>query len=136
MRDTGYYDKKGNIIGIINARFYPTQALSQKDVKEMTDSDIKTYGLYIISGIETALKNTETPIISSEGTKRRNINGCLALITEYRRKALNNRGNFKVRLVRILNEEKSFTITVSYLESSAKVLIPITNKIIETIKIR
>lgn len=55
-------------------------------------------------------------VLAWNGTVKQVINGATAFVTEYERSPLKNNGNFKVRLVRIFNGAKSFTLTVSYRE--------------------
>ena len=57
-----------------------------------------------------------------------------AFVTEYKRSPIKSNGNFKVRLVRVFNGGKSFTLTVSYREDKEYVLRPICDRIISSLR--
>ena len=74
-------------------------------------------------------------VTSWAGTKKTVINGITVFLTEYQRKSLKGSGVFRVRLVRVLAADKSFTVTVSYHESASFLLKPITDRIINSLSI-
>ncbi|MBN8733765.1 MAG: hypothetical protein J0L64_24735 [Acidobacteria bacterium] len=72
---------------------------------------------------------------SWEGTKRSELNQIAALVTEYHRRSLKGAGDFRVRLVRVFAGDRSFTVTVSYLEPVSFLMEPITDRIIQSLKL-
>lgn len=74
-------------------------------------------------------------IVSWVGTKKSDINGFVAFVTEYRRKSAVGAGIFRVRLVRFLAAERSFTLTISYLESESASLESVSDQIINSISL-
>ena len=70
-------------------------------------------------------------------TKKKYINGAMTLITEYRRYSGISGSDARVRLVRVIDGNKSFTLTVSYDDTlqSSFMLEGITNRIIESLSL-
>lgn len=129
------YNDAGETIGITNVRYYPNIDLSQADARQATSQDVYELDAALKEIIIKSMKAFGMSILSWNGTKKVDINGLTAFITEYRRNALKKSGAFRVRLVRVLDSERSFTLTVSYLESVAVYLEPITDRIIKSIKL-
>ena len=83
--------------------------LAQFDLREI-DSELK-------KAIEMSSELVGIEIRSWLRTKMRLVGETLALETRYRRVSMTGKGIFFVRLVRIIDGPRSFTLTVSYLES-------------------
>ncbi len=74
-------------------------------------------------------------ILSWMGTKKQSINGIVAFVTEYRQSAIREgEPPFRVRLVRVLNAERSFTVSVSYREDQEFFLRKICDRVIQSIR--
>ena len=129
------YNDAGETIGTANVRYYPNIHLNQADAQQATLQDVNELDAALKVNMLKALKAFGMSILSWDGTKKVTINGLTTFITEYRRKSLKDSGAFRVRLIRVLASERSFTLTVSYLESASTYLEPITDRIIKSIKL-
>jgi len=125
------YNGSRKPIAMLNVRYYPAMDITQNDVRKFTKKDIREFDvskklLQEILGI---------PIQTYSGHKKRLINGITTLVTEYTRESPFFPGTFRVRMVRVLMGERSFTLTVSYYERLSGLLQPITDKIILTLQV-
>lgn len=129
-----YYDDYGKTAAVFNIRYYPDLTLTQNDAMSASSTETKE--------LDDALKNEMIPsmqkmgmsVLAWLGTQKQSINGMTAFVTEYRRAAIKNDGSpVRVRLVRVFNVDKSFTITISYHEDQEFILRPICNMIIKSI---
>ena len=127
-----YYDGAKVTAGILNIRYYPGQALTQRDVRHLTASDIRVIDGALRSEIIRGAAAAMVKIVEWRGTALRSINGRHFLVTEYRRTSASGK-TFRVRLVRMLAGRESFTVTVSYREDEP-ILRPITDYMIATIR--
>jgi hypothetical protein len=123
----------GATAGIINARYYPTMEVTQNDAKLATVVDVRDLDQELRSSMIPSMEKIGMTVTSWEGTEKRTINGITTFITEYLRKSLRGSGIFRVRLVRVLAGSRSFTLTVSYLESQSLFLKNITDRIISSL---
>ncbi|MDB2310790.1 hypothetical protein N9V19_02215 [Opitutales bacterium] len=120
---------------LFNIRYYPDLKVSQSMVRGFSGEEIEDFDRSLSEVITTSNKQAGTPVLEWEGTKRIEINGVCALVSEYVRAPTSKRNeNFCVRLVRVLDEGRSFTITVSYRIDLNLVLRPICDHIIESIE--
>lgn len=129
-----YYDDAGKTAAIMNVRYYPDMDISQAEARAAGAVDIRELDAAIRESVEKALLMNDYSVLAWNGTKKQVINGVTAFVTEYKRSPLNNNGNFKVRLVRVFNEGKSFTLTVSYRENQENLLRPICDRIITSLR--
>ena len=127
------YYVDGITAGIINVRYYPTIIISQQDAKSVTAADIRFFDQELKESMISSMGKIGMNITSWEGTEKRTINGITALVTEYHRESLRGSGIFRVRLVRVFAGTRSFTLTVSYLESQSIFLKNITDRIISSL---
>lgn len=128
------YDDAGKTVGIMNVRYYPDLEISQTDARAATPADIRDLDAQIRENLTKAGQINGFTVLTWSGTTRQTINGTTAFVTEYKRSPLNNNGNFKVRLVRVLNGNKSFTMTVSYRENQEYLMRPICDRIISSLR--
>jgi len=119
--------------GIINARYYPTMDVNQIDAQLASTVDVRELDQELKNNMIPSMKKIGMTVTSWEGTKKRTINGITTFVTEYHRKSLKGSGIFRVRLVRVLASDRSFTLTVSYLESQEFFLKNITDRIISSL---
>lgn len=112
------YNDHKVVIGILNVRFYPDIDISQAQVRSFTADDIRDFDKEIHGLMKDSLEKTGISLVSWGGTVRKDINGVVALVTDYDRKSLLDDGLFRVRLVRVLAEGQSFTFTISYNKDS------------------
>jgi hypothetical protein len=130
-----YYDDAGKTAAIINVRYYPNSEISQADVRASGISDISELDSAIRDSIIDAGQINGFSVLAWNGTSKKTINGITAFVTEYQRSSMYTDGNFKVRLVRVFNKERSFTMTVSYREDQEHLLRPICDRIISSLSI-
>lgn len=130
-----YYNDKGNTLGILNVRYYPQLELTQADARSAHAQDVRELDAALKENMTPSMKAFNMTGTSWAGTQKSIINGITVFITEYRRKSLKGSGEFRVRLIRVLAADKSFTLTVSYHEAASLLLKPITDKIINTLNI-
>lgn len=129
-----YYDKQNSTAGTFNIRYYPNLDVSQPDARAAGAADIKELDAVIRLNIVPGIEKSGNRLLAWHGTTKRSINGTSAFITEYRRLSPQGRV-FRVRLVRIFNGQKSFTVTVSYREDQGFFLRTICDRIINSIRI-
>ena len=130
-----YYDDRGKTVGIMNIRYYPNLALSQADARSAGQPDIRELDSALHESMVKAGSATGFSVLIWNGTAKRVINGTTTFVTEYKRSPIKNNGNFKVRLVRVFNGSKSFTLTVSYRDDQEYHLKPICDRIISSLRI-
>lgn len=130
-----YYDDRGNTAGILNIRYYPQLDLSQADARSATNQDVMELDKALKENMTKEMKSFGMSITSWIGTTKTEINGITAFITEYRRASMKGSGDFQVRLVRVLVGDRSFTLTVSYLEPASTILRPIAERIISSLRL-
>jgi hypothetical protein len=121
-------------IAMLNVRFYPRMNMSQTDVDTLTPDDISQLDQLGKEETRKSLQMQKLEMQSWGGTNLQVVGGQKAFVVEYQRKAQTANDNFVVRLVRFFRGERSFTVTVSYRASLAKLLRPITDRIIKSIK--
>lgn len=131
-----YYDDYGKTAAIFNIRYYPSIDVTQSDSREASRSDTKELDEALKAEMIPAMQQFEIQMLSWIGTEKQIINGIVAFVTEYRRESMRQRQAlpFRVRLVRVLNGSRSFTITVSYREDQEFLLRPICDRVIQSIR--
>lgn len=130
-----YYDDRRNTAGIIQIRYYPKMDISQEEARSAGQSDIQELDGEIHDAAVKAGPIGGISVLAWSGTTKQVINGATCFVTEYKRSSINNNGNFNVRLVRVFNSGKSFTLTVSYREDQEYLLRPICDRIISSLRI-
>jgi hypothetical protein len=130
-----YYDDRNQAAGIVNVRYYPDLAVSQADARAASVSDIRELDTQLRQGMDQGFSGTGVRILNWKGTKKQVIHGNTVFITEYKRSPMQDNRNFIVRLVRMFNMGKSFTVTISYREDHEYLLRPITDRIIASIRL-
>ncbi len=127
------YYVDGTPVGIINARYYPEMKITQSDARLANSVGVSNLDQELRSNIIPSMKIIGITVSSWEGTEKRTINGITTFVTEYHRKSIIGDGIFRVRLVRVFAGSRSFTLTVSYLESQQLFLKNITDRIISSL---
>ena len=130
-----YYDDSGNTAAIFNIRYYPDMDVTQEDSRAASKSDTEELDGALKAEMVPAMQQFGMTVLSWMGTKKRSINGIVAFITEYQRASLRQGSPFRVRLVRVLNGERSFTVTISYREDQEYFLSPISDRVIQSLRI-
>lgn len=127
-----FINDRRETIGIVNVRYYPSLEATQTDVRALSTAEIEA----VDNAWHRGLMSSPVTVVSWEGTAAKEINGLATLVTQYRRKSMRGSGTFRVRLVRVLNGDKSFTLTVSYREAEEIFLEVITDRIVNSVRQR
>jgi len=132
-----YFNEYGKVDALLNIRYYPWIEINQKDVINATSDEVLYLDSVLHENISLSMKSVDGNILSWKGTKKKYINGAMTLITEYRRYSGISGTDARVRLVRVIDGNKSFTLTVSYNDTlkSSFMLEGITNRIIESLSL-
>jgi hypothetical protein len=132
-----YYNDYGEVDALLNIRYYPWIEINQQDVINATSDEVKYLDSVLYENISLSMKAVDGKILSWNGTTKEYINGVMTLLTEYRRYSGISKSDARVRLVRVINGNKSFTLTVSYDDTlqSSFLLKGITNRIIESLSL-
>ena len=133
-----YYNDNDEIDALMNIRYYPWEVVTQENVINMFTPDVlRAMDDVVHKGIMLAMPKANLKMLSWNGTKKKLIKDTVALVTDYRRYEGLSKSNARVRLVRVLNGNKSFTLTVSYVDNkkSSFMLKEITNRIIESLSL-
>jgi len=131
----GYFDDAGDKAKV-NVRYYPDVKVTQDVVRQANPEEIREFDNSLKQSIYAADKTSGDATLRWGGTRKQDFIGGIALITEYRRPPIaGGQGSFNVRLVRILDGPKSFTLTISYNELDTIIFKPICDRIISSLKI-
>jgi hypothetical protein len=120
----------------VNLRFYPEPLPSQLYVRQSTEQAIQLYDGIARENVSSEVLKYGSRLISWDGTRAVSVGGWLALVGEYRRQGTGPERNdiYRVKLVRVLDESRSFTLTVSFRERDGFDLQSICNHIIESLR--
>jgi hypothetical protein len=128
------YGDDGKTIGMFNIRYYPDLDIGQPDVAELTSDDVLVFDSALKDQMIATMAEAQSPIRDWWGTQKFELtNGRIALLTEYRRASPGSGSTFRVQLVRVLNKDNSFTVTLSRREDLEVLLRPICGKILRSI---
>ena len=133
-----YYNDNDEIDALVNIRYYPWEVVTQENVINMFTPDVlRAMDDVLYKSSTLTMKKINGKILSWNGSKKKRIKDTVALVTDYRRSSGLSKSNVRVRLVRVLNGNKSFTLTVSYVDNkkSSFMLKEITNRIIESLSL-
>jgi hypothetical protein len=128
-----FFDDAGKSAALVNVRYNPNSDISQADVRAAGPSDIRKLDSALRDAMAKGSQTNGFSVLEWHDTSKQVISGVTAFVTEYKRSPINNNGNFKVRLVRIFDGAKSFSLTVSYREDQEH-LRPICDRIISSIR--
>lgn len=129
------YDQEGKSAAKVNIRYYPAEELSQADAHAASDVEIRELDKTLLTGVELAAVKNDGKILAWYGTEKKVLNGFTVFITAYKRSPTKDNSEFHVKLVRIFNKSKSFTLTVSYRENLKNILGPICERIVASLRI-
>jgi hypothetical protein len=110
----------GKTSAMMHVRFYPDILTGQYEVQKMDKAGLKDFDDSMKAGITKSLNTAGFKLDKWQGTSRQKINGVYFLVTEYDRIALTQSGVFHVQLYRALLRKKSFTITLSALNTASE----------------
>lgn len=119
------YDERGKTIALVNARFYPENPITQDEARQVTTNDIKEIDMEMRKAAEVPLKAMGVRMTNWYGSKMQVINGLHVLVHEHQRSNVGDAGFTRVRGLRVWRSPRSFTVTLSYREREAMMLLPI-----------
>lgn len=129
-----YFDETGQTAALMNIRYYPDFDISQADVRDMRPSDIQELDDVLRQAVVSSSQINGFSILTWNGTAKRVINGNTVFVTEYKRSPTKGSSNFVLRLVRVFNGSRSFTLTVSYNDDQGYLLRPICDRVISSLR--
>lgn len=129
-----FYDDAGRTGGIFNIRYYPEITIGQTEARAASIADVQELDKVLHRELETAFSGAGLALLQWRGTVKQVLNGKTVFVTDYRRASLSRGTRFRVRLVRVFNGDKSFTITISYREDLEIFLRPICDRVIGSLR--
>lgn len=117
---------------MMNVRYYPDETLTQSDARRASAAEVREFDDELRRLAARALAGKG--VASWKGTSVRVIGGLTCLVTDYQRHAVTTEGLWRVRLVRVFNGPRSFTLTVSHLAARDMDLGAITDYIIASLR--
>lgn len=129
------FNDNGRTIGMVNVRYYPVLDIEQSDAQQANDDEVNYIDSVVKDETSSGAKISGMTVTSWEGTQKKEINGITVFLTEYHRLSRKGTGTFRVRLVRVFYGDRSFTLTVSYLEATSHLMGPISDKIVQSLQI-
>ena len=129
------YDDHGKTIAMVNARFYPNNPMTQADARKVTAADLKEFDVESRKASEAPLKAMGVRVLHWYGSKMQVINGLYILVQEHQQSgAGGDTGVSRVRRLRVWASPRSFTVTLSYREHDATMLVPIIDYMTESLR--
>jgi hypothetical protein len=119
------YDNQHETMALINVRFYPDNPITQVEARQVTASDLKEFDVEMKKAAEIPLKAMGLRMENWFGSKMQVINGLFVLVHEHQYSGVRDHGLTRVRGLRVWRSPRSFTVTISYRERDAVMLLPI-----------
>lgn len=119
------YDDRGKTIALVNARFYPDNPITQAEARQVTSTDLKEIDVEMRKVAEAPLKALGVRMLNWYGSQMQVINGLYILVHEHQHSGAGDAGVTRVRGLRMWRSPRSFTVTLSYRERDATMLLPI-----------
>jgi hypothetical protein len=129
------YSDAGRTIAVFNIRYYPDMDVGQADVLNSTASEIRAFDQELHSALVQSMSGAGMRVLQWMGTRRLATGNKTVLLSEYRRAGRHGASPFRVRLFRVLDGPRSFTITYSYDESVGLLLGPIGDRVLSSIQV-
>jgi hypothetical protein len=128
------YDPDGRVAARVAVRYHPWQKISQRDVADATDYELRQLDRGAREAVEQSAGKLGVSVVEWNGTTRRDVAGAAAFLTEYKRSQYDGNGSFVVRMLRVFDGPRSFTLTVSYREADARRLRPVCDRILASLR--
>lgn len=119
------YDDRGKTLALVNARFYPENPITQSEARQVTTADLKEIDVEMRKAAEAPLKAMGVRMLNWYGSKMQAVNGLYVLVHEHQHSGAGDAGVTRVRGIRVWRSPRSFTVTLSYRERDAAMLLPI-----------
>lgn len=130
------FDDRDTTMAVVNARFYPENAATQDQAKQLTASDIETIDAGIRKATDAPLKSMGLRMTRWYGSKIQVINGLHIYVHEHQTAGSPEAVSpMRVRGLRVWASPRSFTVTLSYRERDASLLLPIINHMASSIRL-
>ena len=126
-----WYDSEGETAGIANVHYY-IMPVGQRFLQVLDEDLLSSIGKDMEAEFRRAAP-ADREVLEWVNTERVIVNGLYALSAEYRR-ASPNRPAFRVRVLRVYDEARSFSLTASYREDYAAQLESVTDHLIATLR--
>jgi hypothetical protein len=127
------YDEAGHVAARLAVRYHPWQKLSGRDVAGAGDGELQALDRAAREAVEKSAQKLGVSV-DWKGTTKRELAGSAALLTEYERSPYDGNGRFNVRMLRVFDGPRSFTVTVSYREGDAERLRPVCDRILASLR--
>ena len=129
------YDSNDRVIGIVNLRIYPNMDVYQNEVIGWNSSMMDEINQVLRNSLSEGVMLGGGEVTHWYGTEKARVNQKVYLLSKYRRRsAINPNSYFRVSLLRLLEGEKSFTLTMSYEEKNEYFLKPIIEYVKDSVK--
>ena len=128
------YDGEGRVAARVAVRYHPWEKVAQQDVAEATEYEVQQIDKATREAVEKSVGKLGVSVVEWKGTAKRDFGGAAALVTEYRRSPYDGNGGFVVRMLRVFDGPRSFTVTVSYREADAARLAPVCDRILASLR--
>lgn len=128
------YDDRGKTIALVNARFYPDNPITQAEARQVTSTDLKEIDAEMRKVAEAPLKAMGVRMLNWYGSKMQVINGLYVLVHEHQHSGAGDAGVTRVRGLRVWRSPRSFTVTLSYRERDATMLLPIVDYMTKSLR--
>ncbi len=119
------YDDRGKTLALVNARFYPDNPITQAEARLVTSADLREIDTEMRKVAEAPLKAMGVRMLNWYGSKMQVINELYVLVHEHQHSGASDAGVTRVRGLRVWRSPRSFTVTLSYRERDAAMLLPI-----------
>lgn len=127
------YGEGRHVLAMINLRYYAQMTKTQQDVRDLNGETLQEIDDGLHSEVETLMQRTGQTL-NWLGARRVVIGDLVALVCSYERITADRLDHFCVRLVRIYDGPRSFTLTLSYRKSQAILLKPICDHIMRSLR--
>lgn len=128
------YDDNGKTRALVNVRFYPENPITQSEARQATAEDLRSIDMEMQKVAEVPLKAMGIRMLNWYGSKMQVINGLYVLVHEHQHSGAGDAGVTRVRGVRVWRSPRSFTMTLSYRERDAVIMLPIIDYMTDSIR--
>lgn len=128
-----HHDDAGRLAASVHVGYYRELDLTQADARRADAAEIEKLDAFLRGSMEETARAGGYQIVAWHGTSRRAFNGLTAFVSEYSRSLKRQHGSFRVRLVRVFDGPRSFTLNVSYRESDQHRLRPLADRIVASL---
>jgi len=133
--EANLHDEAGHTIGMVSARYFPHLDISQADARAISTGELHQLDVELEKEVRRDLADSGMSVTSWRSTTRKDLNGLRALVSEYHRQSKALRGDFRVRVLRVWADQRSFAVTVSYWEPQARLLEPVADRIVGSLRV-